>query len=98
MSKQCRPRSNFSYRSSLIRVYTVCHSVSTLDTSKDSQTDLVKFNVIYGAKSNMSGNYVIILHKEKKKKRIPNFLPTLPMFFLTSYPELPNSHICLFWP
>ena len=26
LSKQCRPRSNCSFRSSLIRVYTVCHS------------------------------------------------------------------------
>ena len=29
LSKQCRPRLNCSYRSSLIRLYTVCHSINT---------------------------------------------------------------------
>ena len=28
LSKQCRPRSDCFFRSSLIRVYTVCHSIS----------------------------------------------------------------------
>ena len=31
-NKQCRPRSDCSKRSSLIRVYTVCHSICTLCT------------------------------------------------------------------
>ena len=29
---QCRPRSDYSWRSSLIRVYTVCHSICTFWT------------------------------------------------------------------
>ena len=32
LGKQCRPRSDCSYRSSLIRVYTVCHSVCIIWT------------------------------------------------------------------
>ena len=34
LSKQCRPRSDCSSRSSLIRVYTVCHSICIYSTVK----------------------------------------------------------------
>ena len=40
-----------------------------LETSKNSQTDLVKFYVNYVRSPNIFGNYGIILHKKCKKKK-----------------------------
>ena len=43
LSKQCRPRSNWTYRSSLIRACMFVIESVLLDILKGSQTDLVKF-------------------------------------------------------
>ena len=40
-------------------VYTVCHCTSILDTSKDSQTDLVKFYMQTGFQVTSSEKVVI---------------------------------------
>ena len=45
---------------------TVCHSVSTLETFKNNQKDLVKFYVNYVRSPNIFSNYGILLHKKKK--------------------------------
>ena len=59
-----------------------------VDTSKDNQTDLVKFYVNYVRSPNIFDNYSI-LHKKKsqksqkkkkKKKKKKESLPTLPIF------------------
>ena len=51
-----------------------------LDTSRNSQTDLVKFCVL---SPHLFGNYGIIPHKKEKNKQIKKIPKTLPIFFLT---------------
>ena len=66
LSKQRKPRSNCSKRSSLIRFSLFAIWSVLLETSKNNQTDLVKFYANYVQSRNIFGNDGIILHKTRK--------------------------------
>ena len=78
LSKQCRPRSNCSYRSSLIWSTLFAILSVLLGTSKDSQT--VKFYVKHVRSQHIFDNSGINLHKKCKKKKQQQ-IPTYPTYF-----------------